>query len=62
MFKRDWGLLLWGLCVVMLRLGSVFDGGGYRGGQHRDVFGCAFMRALAGASGLPCALHLKEVT
>ncbi len=33
------------------------------GGQDRDVFGCVLMRALAGGTaGLPCALHLKEVT
>ena len=31
-------------------------------GEGRDVFVCALMRALAGAAGLPCTLHLKEVT
>jgi len=47
---------------VVLNLGSDFDGGGYRGGQHRDVFWCALMRALAGTARLPCGLHLLEVT
>ena len=31
-------------------------------GEGRDVFVCALMRALAGTAGLPCTLHLKEVT
>ncbi len=31
-------------------------------GKGRDVFGCALMRALAGTAGLPCGLHLMEVT
>ena len=63
MFKLDGGLLLWGLCVVVLSVGSVFEGGRMRGwGQGRDVFGCALMRALAGMAGPPCTLHLKEVT
>ena len=63
MFKLDWGLLLLGLCDVVLSLGSDFDGGGCRGGFRAGMcFVCALMRALAGRAGLPCALHLKEVT
>ena len=46
----------------MLSLGSVFEGGECRGGgEIRDVFWCALMRALAGMAGLPCGLHLQEV-
>ena len=47
----------------MLSLGFFFDGGGCRGGgEIRDVFGCALMRALAGTAGLLCTLLLMEVT
>ena len=50
-------------CGVVLRLGIVCEGGGCGAGdQGRAVFVLALMRALAGTAGLPCTLHLLEVT
>ena len=52
------GLVLW--CLV---LGVFFEGGGCgAGGEGRDVFGCALMRALAGTAYFPFGMHLIEVT
>ena len=48
---------------MVLILGSVLEGGRCGvGGEGRDVFGCALMRALAGTARLPCTLLLVEVT
>ncbi len=54
MFELDGGLLLWGLCVAMLSLGSVFEGAGCRGeGGQGCVWVCTHARACRdGASPL----------
>ncbi len=56
-----YGLL--GLCVVVLSLVSVFEGGARRGWvQGRDVIGWALMRALAGTARLPLTwLQLQAI-